>query len=429
MGHPSEDLLLAHYRGEAADAEIAGHVAECAECREHVASLDQLIQELRSPILWRQKRWLCNGISVPATQLSTAAERLLRASIDEVESAVQQHLVDNDLLDPRLIEKMIAAARARLTENPLEAFRLATCAGNLASRISSAAQDEVLFLRGSAEREKANALRLLGRYGEAHVALDAATDFFADLVISEPELAAVQHVRATIIFESGRTEEALELARHAAATFRTFGMQRKALNAQLLEGGILHWKGDFDGARRAFEAALASARALNDDRAIADALSNVGAVLLDQGDLENAGRHLRQSLDLSSAFDCSSERLRTEWLLARVAWGAGDLEEAARQLNRIQSEFSRLGVAIDAALIAMDEAEIHLALGDPHEARRLCADLISQFEKNELRSYTASVLDVLRRAVSSEEVTATHLSMIRTTLFNASRSTSDIQPN
>src|SRR5258706_2559306 len=99
---------------------------------------------------------------------------------------------------------------------------------------------------GTAWKERANALRYVGRFKEAEEALDRAEEAFESDDHVEPfDLAIVAYVRSTVYCRMERFEDSILCARSAAATFHVYGDTRRYLSALQAEA-IGYYSADRD---------------------------------------------------------------------------------------------------------------------------------------------------------------------------------------
>ena len=101
------------------------------------------------------------------------------------------------------------------------------------------------------------------------------------------------------------------------------------LRAEEAAGRLAFHSGDFDAAERHYSSALALARDLGDDVAVARALSDLGAVAAALGDLDRATTFLEESAE---AFRKLGERRRLALTLANIGHVTGERHDFARAI-------------------------------------------------------------------------------------------------
>ena len=206
--HVSESRLL--FLAESRAPQEAGerqHFSSCRVCRESLSAYVFLLAGFE-----RSETWLGEACEPPGSSDRRSENILLvKRRIDreqELATAVVSGLSDLPSLSfqtevaklsstaglVRALESASAEARDR---RPTLALDLATASRELANALRSEDLPAglVATLRGQAHKERANALRYLGRFEEALQELDAAEAIFRELAAGDFDLAAVAFVR------------------------------------------------------------------------------------------------------------------------------------------------------------------------------------------------------------------------------------------
>jgi predicted ATPase/DNA-binding SARP family transcriptional activator len=127
-------------------------------------------------------------------------------------------------------------------------------------------------------------------------------------------------------------------------------------------GRVAEWDRDLDGARRAYERALAAARRLQHKSASAHALSAMGRLAASTGQLEAAERALQESMGIFREIEDRWGVAFALQGLARVAASSGRASDAAALLGASDALREELGVDVSPPLRAYQEATIAIAL-------------------------------------------------------------------
>jgi serine/threonine protein kinase/tetratricopeptide (TPR) repeat protein len=134
--------------------------------------------------------------------------------------------------------------------------------------------------------------------------------------------------------------EKLSVARDLGATTRN---PRSAGSAARMMGIVLYHKGDFAGARKSFEEALAIFRKTGTQVSVSKTLSDLGNLLYDQGKLQEARQYYEDSLrvdrEIARAQDIPSDLGN----IANVLEGLGDLVGATRMQEQSLQGFRGVG--------------------------------------------------------------------------------------
>jgi tetratricopeptide (TPR) repeat protein len=155
------------------------------------------------------------------------------------------------------------------------------------------------------------------------------------------------------------------------------GERAEAAKTMLNIGSIHETLGDVVKARSLYEEAIAIQREAGAERnELADALSALGSLLLDEGDAAGARAYLTEALDLNHSVykaDDHPEIARNLTNLGRVSLAAGDLAEARGYVDDALGMYGRVfGVdALNPSLGAVYHVlgEIHEAANRPEEAK------------------------------------------------------------
>ncbi|WP_395788329.1 diguanylate cyclase [Aquimonas sp.] len=164
----------------------------------------------------------------------------------------------------------------------------------------------------------------------------------ATLAAGQPaEVDAVDRVSAQIEFRRGRYPEALTLQRGILERASARGDTASVARAETDIAILLRRQGDLAPALSGFERALAQFRQLDDRNGVADVLTHVGLIRLNQGLYSTALESLRESLKLQQA-GARAEIERTYHYLGLLYAGMREYETARRYLERGLAEARRL---------------------------------------------------------------------------------------
>jgi tetratricopeptide (TPR) repeat protein len=271
-------------------------------------------------------------------------------------------------------------------------------------------------LRGWSWLERANVLRHLGRHAEALDALDIAARAFTHSPVAVYSLALVDYLRGVIFVELERLDEGLRLVRRSARVFRQFGEDERYVHARIVEGGVLFDRNCYREALDLFESLIDVAKEIGQARTLAHVYGNVANCQLRLNDLESAEMYFGRALSLYEALGIEIERVRTRWNIASLRIAGGNLADGLARLREVRTEFERLGMHSDAALVTLDIAEALLAASTPHgarEAAELSASLIATFASVGMTGSALTALAFLREAFDAGRATPTLVRHVR----------------
>jgi tetratricopeptide (TPR) repeat protein len=310
-----------------------------------------------------------------------------------------------------VVRFLCAAANKRHEKRPEFSLELTLCAYEIAQSVGQR------FCIALSLRERANALRYLGRFTEALEALDAAEEMFDESPAADPhDIAIVQLIRATVFMETERLEETRSLSRDAARVFRQYGDLPRELAALLVEATSFHFAGRNEEAAQVYERVAAKARACGDRGTLARALNDAASAYLELGILDDAQASLVEALVIFDELDLETERARASWSLALLQVRRGDLSGGATRLDAARDELERLKLVNDHALATLDWAFARLAIGDASGVADACKGIVVRFESERMMKSARIALAHLHEALAAGSATPSLVTEIRTFL-------------
>jgi tetratricopeptide (TPR) repeat protein len=320
---------------------------------------------------------------------------------------------------PRAIQAptlLIARAASLHEREPLEALRFAEAAISVTEALPGEHE-----LRGTAWKERANALSYLGRFEEALESCRRAERAYRELPAPELGLATVAFVRASILFEQQQYDAAEEPAAVAERGFRRLGDAERQTCALHLRGLIAYERGDLEQATSLFERVSAYGHAAADPLWTARAAQALANCQIDRHQLAEATLQLHGALERFRALELRMEVNRTEWALARVLLAGGKFEEAIPRLQAVADTFEHAGMATDAALAGLDQADALVALGRTREVTRLAAHLFEVFRTAGMLTGALSAMAYVKESAERGVLLPTDVHVVRRFLRRAER--------
>lgn len=345
------------------------------------------------------------------------ALRELAARLDEERSVAEE------LLEPLLVS-MAAFQEARVERDPAFAkrgvvdvlndaagtlrktqpqFALVT-AGAAVTIAASLAREGSCPGRivGRTHIEHAWALFLVGHYRDAEEALRSAEAAFDDDPrATDWDRAHGSLVRANLLVETHRLDEASAEAVRAAAAFSAFGDSRYFLIASLIEGGILYMRRDYRAAAEVLDRIAGEAARVGDRLHVARARQTAGNCYIELGEHQRAAAYFLEALAVWDELGLETERVRTNWSIGVLKKAAGDLEGAIDRIDDARRTFEALGVVNDAAIARLDLAEVLLLAGRPDEVPDLLRNVVVSFTSEGIVHNAKIALAYLREAVEA----------------------------
>jgi tetratricopeptide (TPR) repeat protein len=430
MSHYTEDQLSEYaLRREAIKDRQAvdQHLAGCSECRKALDVIESFDAALRDPLPWELADSMSARREAPPELLAQARaiakeEASARALVlPLVESPVRfgQARVGDD---PRfhtlaVVRLLCTIANQTHEQQPQYGLQLADAAVSICAKLPQPAKSKSAWHAGTAWKERANALRYLGRFREAEAALDNAEDAFLSDRRPEPfDLAIVSYVRATVRAETEQFADAVRFAREAAHEFLVYGDRRRYLSARMVEG-VGYYCIDRDAeALPIFESVVVAARAEGETWILGGALANAASCYTHLHSYGQAARNYEEALGVFTALNVPTESARILWALAAMKVERCDYDEGLPELERARERLTQLELSNDASLATLDLAAGLMAAEQPERVPELCRSVSVAFASEGMTRNARKALAFLSEAVSSGSVTPELVRHVRTYL-------------
>jgi tetratricopeptide (TPR) repeat protein len=426
MRHYTDDDLLWFALQPGSD--VAAHLEECVDCSARYRDVERFDEALSSAGAWTHPRNLRDREDPNRAHLREAASRLA----EETAAAERSlgHLIANPLpfiwkdvsrkrgfRTAGAVHVLCAAANNACERDPLHALNLADAAVAIATSFNDAEHYlgiNVHQLLGHALKERANALRYLGRLPAALDTLDHAKRAYERANANPYDLAVLLYTRGAVFSRLARPFEAEQCADEAAAIFELTGDRVRYLHARMLRATVRYWRQDFAGARDDYRALLARAQDEGDDLLAARLSSAAANCDLDLGDAKAAEPTLIQALRVFERMGMETEVARTRWALAHALLVEGRFESAIAKLRASRLEATRLGLTNVAAYITLDLVEALVATDAKlPEVQKLCRELFTTFKASGMVNEALTALAYLREATRARSVTPEKVRHVR----------------
>jgi len=419
MSHYTEDELSAYaLRPDAIDDRegVEQHVAACGDCRSTLDVIEAFDIALQDPLPWEMAESMPVRRDAPpalldhARAIAAADARARELVMPLVDSAIRFRAARIDD-DPRfytlaVIRLLSKVANGMHERQPQFGLVLADTALNIADKLPANLQAQSAWYVGTAWKERANALRYLGRFKEADEALDRAEEAFESDDHVEPfDLAIVQYVRATLYCQMERFEEVVALGQSAAETFHLYGDTRRYLSALLVEG-LGYFNADRDRESvEIMERVAVLARSASEIDLVGRALLNAANSYTRMRNYSKATSCYAQAIGVMEDLDLPTESARLNWSLATLKVEQGDYDEGIVGLEHSRVKLQQLGMANDAALATLDLVAGLLAAEQPERVPELCRAITLTFSSEGMMRNAKKALAYLTEAVTSGDAT------------------------
>jgi tetratricopeptide (TPR) repeat protein len=424
--HYEDYELLAYLDFNGEMVNIAGasrHLSSCEDCGRRLESLREFTALLSDKDIWRhafspRPRGGAASLRDGMARLNRDDENDRRAKGDfaalEVRPVAEwaAYLAEHpEVRNVGFLKRCIELARREHNERPREALKMLDFAMGVTLGLTEVS--EIAEQRGTIEKERSNALRLLGRYPEALEALDTAEHLFDRLPAPAYDLTFLDWSRATVLFYMTRYGEALPLAMRVFDTFRQLGEKDQAQRSRILIAGILCEQGNVRDARAMYSDILAYFETLHDVELVAQLNANLAEceVRLDHPD--DALRFADNAMRGYEGLGKGTEKVRLRWTLGYQLLRRDHLEAALGVLQSASEEFESLGMVAEAGGVGLDLVEIQMRRKNWDQAEVLSRHLVSVFSRAEARIHQVRAMMYLRESVEARTATAELLDYLR----------------
>jgi tetratricopeptide (TPR) repeat protein len=418
-------LAVERGRGE----EIESHIAHCADCG---ATFDFYSFEEQDDLV---------GLAVWQPIVgSTFAATSAYASQCAAEDAEADELLKDYFEKPReaaslkvrnqrkfhtggVVRRLNAKAHQLYPNNALEALIFADLAQTVADLLPDDLypNNAVYELRGTAWKERANALVRLAEFDDALDALRQAEEAYGQLTSSGKGLAAVELVRAAVHYERGELQEAAVHVDLAEDGYSRLGLERERMKAVHLRASIKLESLESKESSATYQRVIDFGEKVCDPEWIAKGSYGRANAELDQGNITDASALFMKALVIFQETGPAESRIETEWGLARVVLHGGKASDAARRLRDVIAEFEQIGRVTNVALAGIDLCEALLVLERWEEIVKVATHAFRVLKKagNETGALTA--LAYLKEAAAKHQLTPATLKFVREYLRRVER--------
>lgn len=400
--------------------EIGRHVESCSDCSSRLDQLRSFIGLLSERAVYEEAldvppaaiqrrltavRKMAEQMKTEATQAESTMVALLAIPRDQWNVYLEKQPT---LKTGGLVQRLITEARGEYERRPAYALEILEVASAVAERLA----DQLSYMSEVA-KERANALRYLGRYPEALQELKRAEELVVQTPVHGFELAQILRARATLLFYMTRYREALAELGEAVEILKLFGDAELMQESRLLEAAIVHEQGDFAGALRLY-GELRAAFATSDDVTMRARIEgNLAECSTRIRRFTDARAYATRAIALYDHVGNATERARVEWTIAYTDLREGNLEQAEAALAAVRSRFVALGMRQEAAEILLDLVEIHVAREEWSVAATLAARALEGLIESECPVHVANAVAHLREVVGKKQASPALVRYVR----------------
>lgn len=381
------------------------HLADCSSCR-------QRFSENVLPFNAARRREGARAFATAAAQLereresaSDIVERQLRATpIEEWPGLAESPALRNNAA----LEQMSEEVRKRIERKPVEALAIANLATSIAETLPANAYPPAVMaqIRSTALRDRANALRYLGRLDEAYDSIETAEARLGEFPGAAHDRAIIWLVKAMIQGQMDLFDESEQMITAASLVFADVNDLPRFFQAGLVYGNLLGRQKRYEDAQRIFGDLLDVARSTGDDKTQARLYNNLGHCAIYLDDYARANIHFSESIARFTDLGLRAEVPRTNLGAALVLIGKGQIDSGLARLEDARRVFIDLGMMGEAGLCALRIIEVLIDRGDTEQARVLTGAVIDEFEAAGLDTRAVQAVAGLQSSIDADGATA-----------------------
>lgn len=298
----------------------------------------------------------------------------------------------------------LAKARSSRREAPEEYQVLASLAGAYALRLAAAdhPSGDVADLQALALAEVANSHRRAKRFPQAEALFVQATEKAREGSQLQPVALAIASQYASLLMDQRELNAAVNLLRRTFRAYETLGLRHEAGEQAMLLGCALFSKSRSELALEAFLQALERLDGARDPQLAVALITNVLLAYLDLEQWQAAQRLFPQATEMHRRFGTALDRLKLNWMGAKLLTGEGRLVEAGRAYEDVIAEFERQGQYAESAVVRLELAGLYLTRRRFDRAQVVLEDVREVFESIGIHREAFAALVLLKQAVAGE---------------------------
>jgi tetratricopeptide (TPR) repeat protein len=407
---------------------IESHIANCAECGATFDFYAVAEKDLGDLAVWQPIIGSTAAAMSAYANQCAAEDREADVLLQEYFANPRKAAVANIRNQRKfhtggVVRRLNARAHAVVASEPLDALIFADLAEVVADVLvdDTYPNNAVYELRGTAAKERANALLRLARFDEALEALRRAEGAYDHLRSSGQGLASVELVRAAVYYQRGELQAAATHVEQAANGFAHQGLERQRMKAVHLRASIKLEALELKDASTTYQQVIDFGQLVNEPELIAKGSYGRANAELGLGNLADAAALFHSAMVILREVGPATDRISTEWGLARVILHGGKASEAVHRLRDVIAQFEAIGMVSDAALAGVDMSEALLVLERWPEIAKVAAHAFRVLKKAGHLTGALTALAYLKEAATKRHLTPEALKVVRAYLRRVER--------
>ena len=303
-----------------------------------------------------------------------------------------------------VLELLIERSREKGFEDPAQGEALARLALTLTERLDADhyGAERIQDLRARVWGQIGNLRRIASDFSGAETAFETAFALLRQGTADLMEKAILLDVRASLLREQRRFDEAARLLRRAQRIFLLYGEKHRAGKVLVKMSTVHEHAARSDEAIRVLYEALKLIEAERDPRLLLAAQHNLITNLAETGRFMEAQGLFIQARPLYARFQDGWTQNRRRWVEGRIARGLGQLPEAEWLLRAARDGFVGEGVTYDVALVSLDLALVYAEQGRTAELQSIAEETITLLSSRPIHREALAALVLWARAVREE---------------------------
>jgi tetratricopeptide (TPR) repeat protein len=421
--HPDRTTLAKYMEGgPAADRPaIATHVAGCAACQSELEELqatfflhDNVLDFIESRRNDRKRPPEQFDILATRQRMGAEAARaesffgeLMRLPIEAWPSAFEEK---PHQCTEGMVLRLLTEVEIEVKRRPQHALLLINVAEIVTGSLDIPA---IHVCAGDCWKQRANALRHLGRYTESLEAADLAAAFYRLLPLGDFETGQALYTSAITLFKMTHYDEALAVLDSAKELLREFGDTMPLAKTLVLEAAIRFEQGEVEWAERTWIDVVPMLKRFDDRIELARVRANLAECSLKRGRPASALAQAQAAATGFAELQMDAERIRSEWRVAAILRALGEHDRALELLYSAAAAFRALGMSSDAGFVNLDITEELLRRNEWSEAANIARELAGLFTAAGVTLASVTARAYLRTAVEGERATPALVRYVR----------------
>lgn len=408
--------------------EIESHLANCAECGASFDFYAVAEEDLGDLAVWQSIIGsTAAAMSAYANQCAAEdreADELLKEYFANPRKAALANIANQRKFHTGgVVRRLNARAHELFGSLPLEALIFADLAQTVAELLPDTTypNNAIYELRGTALKERANALVRLAEFDEALESLSRAEHAYGHLRSPGYGLAAVELGRAAVYYERGELQGAAKHVNLAEQLYAHQGLERQRMKAVLLRGQIAYESLELAESSAIMRQVMEFGQQVGDASWIARGSYCRALCEMELGNPGEAGVLFQSALVIFREIGPTEDRISTEWGLARLVLLGGNPSDGVRRLRDVIAAFEEIGRVMNAALAGVDLAEALLVLERWSEIEKVAAHAFRVLKKAGHLTGALTALAYLKEAAAKQQLTSETLRVVRQYLRRVER--------